>query len=85
MGRDTTRAMFSHPIHVRCTNTGTWFVQPDDCDPISAHGNETDAERAALEHAKTDEDAYVVIHDRYSRVHMVRPEVRKPPRARGRR
>lgn len=54
---------------------GIWVVQPDDLDtPLSEHTNETDAERAAIACAVAlDDDAEVVVHDRYTRVRIVRP------------
>jgi Uncharacterized protein conserved in bacteria (DUF2188) len=56
-------------IHVRCTRTGGWWVQPEDCaGPISEHASVTAAERAAIELAAGRDDTSVVIHDRYGRV-----------------
>jgi hypothetical protein len=40
--------------------------------PSSQHTTETEAERAAVERAAAFDDASVLIHDRYSRVHFVR-------------
>ena len=59
----------SEPIHVRCTDTGTWTVHPGDADAaLSSHASESDAERAAQEHAARFGER-VVIHDRYRRLH----------------
>jgi hypothetical protein len=69
-----------HLIHVRCTGSGDWFVQPEDREaPISEHGCETEAERAAIEHAAGRDDTFVVVHDRYERVHFA-PGARPPRR-----
>jgi hypothetical protein len=65
--------MSTHVIHVRCNDTGIWSVHPDNVEaPLSEHTTETDAERAAVERASALDDASVLIHDRYSRVHLVR-------------
>ena len=65
-------AMSAHLIHVRYSDKGSWVVQPDDrSDPISEHGSETAAERAAIEHASGRDDCDVVVHDRYARVRFV--------------
>ncbi len=59
----------SDQIDVRCTDTGTWTVQPaGDEDALSSHGSATGAETAAHEHA-AEHGERVVIHDRYQRVH----------------
>jgi hypothetical protein len=56
-------------IDVRCTDTGTWTVQPaGDVDALSSHDSETRAEMAALEHA-AEHGQRVLIHDRDQRVH----------------
>jgi Uncharacterized protein conserved in bacteria (DUF2188) len=59
-------------IHVRCTDTGAWTVHPGDRDPpVSVHGTETEAERAAC--ARVDPaGGAIVIHDRYRRTRVVR-------------
>jgi|EndMetStandDraft_7_1072992.scaffolds.fasta_scaffold2143314_1 hypothetical protein len=65
--------MSAHLIHVRCNDAGIWSVHPDDLKaPSSQHTTETEAERAAVERAAAFDDASVLIHDRYSRVHFVR-------------
>jgi hypothetical protein len=67
-------SLSSHLIHVRPTNLGLWTVQPDELDtPLSQHTNETEAELAALEQAAALEDATVIVHDCYMRVHVVDP------------
>jgi Uncharacterized protein conserved in bacteria (DUF2188) len=62
--------MHEQVIHVRYSDTGSWVVQPDDRAPISEHPTATAAERAAIAYAATVDDADVVIHDRYARVHL---------------
>jgi uncharacterized protein DUF2188 len=58
------------PLHVLPHRLGTWFVQREgDQEPLSEHGNETEAELAATREAGTGE---VIVHDRYERVHDVR-------------
>ena len=58
-------------IHVRCTDTGTWLVHPEDAEePVSLHGTETEAERAARKHAEDHGGGPVVIHDRYARTRV---------------
>ncbi len=65
-------------IDVRCTDTGTWTVQPaGDVDALSSHGSETGAEEAALEHA-AEHGERVVIHDRYQRVHDIPAPAERP-------
>jgi hypothetical protein len=67
----TIAAMPSNPpLHVLPHRLGTWFVQREgDHEPLSEHGNETEAELAATREAGTGE---VIVHDRYQRVHDVR-------------
>jgi uncharacterized protein DUF2188 len=75
-------AMSAHLIHVRCNDVGVWSVQADDLDaPLSQHTTETDAERAAVERAAAFNDASVLIHDRYSRVHFVHTAKRRSLRS----
>lgn len=63
-------------IHILCTDTGTWTVYVDSDDlPVSAHSNETSAEVAALELARSLGGADVIVHDRYRRVHRATLEV----------
>lgn len=58
-------------IEVRCTETGTWAVIPADSEePVSTHGSESEAERAARGVAERDA-ARLLVHDRYERVHEV--------------
>jgi hypothetical protein len=60
-------------IDVRCTETGTWSVLHADSEvPLSTHGSETEAERAAQAHA-SHVGARVIVHDRYERVHECPP------------
>ena len=62
-----------HEIHVRSNPTGLWSVEPEDAAlPRSEHPTETEAERAAIRRARALEECSVVIHDRYSRVRIVR-------------
>ena len=59
-------------IHVRCTDKGAWTVHPgEQAPPVSVHGTETEAERAAC--ARVDpRGGAIVIHDRYRRTRVVR-------------
>ena len=67
-----------HVIHVRSSPTGLWSVEPEDREvPRSEHSTETDAERTALRRADTFDECSVVIHDRYSRVRVVRVSRRR--------
>ena len=62
-----------HVIHVRSSSTGLWSVEPEDREvPRSEHPTETEAERTALRRASALDECSVVIHDRYSRVRIVR-------------
>ena len=62
-------------IHVRCTSTGVWMVHHEGHEkPVSAHGTETEAERVARERAETLGDGLVIVHDRYARTRVVRPQ-----------
>ena len=57
-------------VHVRCGPFGEWFIQEGPTgDPLSWHGNETEAEQAALEHARRAGGGHVFVRDRYHRVH----------------
>ena len=67
-----------HVIHVRCSPRGLWSVEPEDREvPRSEHSTETEAERTALRRAGGLDECSVVIHDRYSRVRIVRVERRR--------
>ena len=67
-----------HVIHVRSSPTGLWSVEPEDRDvPRSEHSNETEAERTALRRADALDECSVLIHDRYSRVRIVRVSGRR--------
>ena len=67
-----------HVIHVRSSPTGLWSVEPEDREvPRSEHSTETDAERSALRSAERLDECSVVIHDRYSRVRVVRVSRRR--------
>ena len=67
-----------HVIHVRSSRTGLWSVEPEDREvPRSEHSTETEAERTALRRADTLDECSVVIHDRYSRVRIVRVSRRR--------
>jgi hypothetical protein len=59
-------------VRVRYTD-GRWVVQPDDRDaPSSEHATANDAAHAAIAYATARyDDACVVIHDRYERLHFV--------------
>ena len=62
-------------IHVRCTDTGTWTVHPEGYEePISTHSSETEAERAAHDHAAAHGGGHIVVRDRYRRTHVVRDQ-----------
>ena len=55
------------PLHVLADRLGRWRVQREgDDQPLSRHGNETEAELAATADEGT---AEVIVHDRYERVH----------------
>jgi hypothetical protein len=41
--------------------------------PLSEHGSETEAERAATRHAAAIGAPEVIVHDRYERVHRAAP------------
>jgi Uncharacterized protein conserved in bacteria (DUF2188) len=70
--------MGAHLIHVRCTDTGAWTVHPGDHDPpVSVHGSETEAERAARARMEARGGGAIVIHDRYRRTRVVE---RRPQR-----
>ena len=70
--RRAARPVTSPPIHIRCTDTGTWSVHPEDHDePLSHHASETEAERAARQHAEAHGNGPIVVHDRYARTHVV--------------
>ncbi len=57
-------------IHVVPDERGDWWVQRDDEPlPLSEHGTETDAERAAALHAQRLGATEVIVHDRYGRLH----------------
>jgi hypothetical protein len=65
-----TAMTWNTPLHVLPHRLGTWYVQREgDDEPLSEHGNETEAELAATREAGTGE---VIVHDRYQRVHDVR-------------
>ncbi len=67
-----------HVIHVRSSPTGLWSVEPEDREvPRSEHPNETEAERTALRRADSFDECSVVIHDRYTRVRVVRVSRRR--------
>jgi hypothetical protein len=57
-------------VHVRCGPHGEWFIQEGPTgDPLSWHGNETEAEQAAIAHARRAGGGPVFVRDRYHRVH----------------
>jgi hypothetical protein len=62
-------------LHVRSDRKGVWRVHPEDAQraTLSAHVSETQAERAAARHAAATGAEEIVVHDRYERVHSVRP------------
>ena len=65
-------------IHVRSSSTGLWSVEPENGEvPRSEHPTETEAERTALHRARALDECSVVIHDRYSRVRVVRVSRRR--------
>lgn len=56
-------------LHVRADACGVWRVQWEGEDrPLSEHGSETEAERAAARHAMEAGAPEIVVHDRYHRV-----------------
>ena len=60
------------PIHVVPHPRGSWSVRYEGHEqPLSEHNSETDAERAATEHAAVTGADEVIIHDRYGRLHKV--------------
>jgi hypothetical protein len=60
-------------IHVIPDDRGTWRVQREGArDPVSKHGSATDAERAAVRHAKQTGTPDVTVHARYGRLHHAR-------------
>jgi hypothetical protein len=63
---------FARPIHVLPHKLGGWSVQREgDAQPLSEHGNATDAERAATYEAAASAPApEVLVHDRYERLHQ---------------
>jgi hypothetical protein len=64
----------SPPLHVVPHQRGSWRVQREgDEHPLSEHGSETEAERAATRHAAAIGAPEVIVHDRYERVHRAAP------------
>jgi len=67
-----------HVIHVRSSPTGLWSVEPEDREVLrSEHLTAPEAERTALRRADSLDECSVVIHDRYSRVRIVRVSRRR--------
>jgi len=65
-------------IHVT-PRGGTWQVaQEGAADILSEHSTATEAERAALEHARDQPEPIVVVHDRYFRARLL--NARRPGR-----
>jgi hypothetical protein len=63
------------PIHVEPNSKGRWIVRHEDArEPLSEHGTATDAERVARALAQVEEASFVVLHDRYARIHHLRIE-----------
>ncbi len=57
-------------LHVVPERLGSWRVlREGDDEPLSRHGNETEAERAATRHAREIGVREVIVHDRYGRLH----------------
>jgi hypothetical protein len=66
----------SERLIVCCDHRGVWRVEPEGGDrPLSEHGSETEAERAAARHAVATGAEEIVVHDRYHRVHSARAPV----------
>jgi hypothetical protein len=60
-------------VHVVSDRYGSWTVRREnDRRPLSHHGSETEAERAAARHARELGAREVLVHDRYERVHRAR-------------
>jgi hypothetical protein len=57
-------------IHVEPNSTGRWIVRHEDArEPLSEHESATDAERAARALAEHEDASFVLLHDRYARIH----------------
>jgi hypothetical protein len=60
-----------HCVHVRPDEHGDWTVQSDQRDvPASIHGDASAATRSAERYARTCEAELVVVHDRYTNLHV---------------
>jgi hypothetical protein len=60
-----------HCVHVRPNEHGDWTVQSDQRDdPASIHGDASAATRSAERYARTCEAELVVVHDRYTNLHV---------------
>ena len=58
-------------VHVRPDEHGDWTVQSDQSDdPASIHGDASAATRSAERYARTCEAELVVVHDRYTNLHV---------------
>jgi len=58
-------------VHVRPDEHGEWTVQSDESDnPASVHADAGAAERSAQRHARTCGAELVVVHDRYTNLHV---------------
>lgn len=78
--RTTEHATTAPALHVRPDRSGAWHVHAEGEErPLSRHGNETDAERAATRRAAATGAQNVIVHDRYHRVHDVWPGCGRRP------
>jgi len=60
-----------HSVHVRPDEHGDWTVQSDESDiPASVHSDAGAAERSAERYARTCGAELVVVHDRYTNLHV---------------
>jgi uncharacterized protein DUF2188 len=69
-------------IHVTPHGSAWQVAQEGATDILSEHSTATEAERAALEHARHHPEPVVVVHDRYFRSRMLRAPQRRRAGAR---
>jgi len=72
-------------VHVEPGFKGRWVVRrEDDREPLSEHESATEAKRVACALAHCEGASFVLLRDRYARIHHVRVDVRphrsQPPR-----
>jgi hypothetical protein len=73
------------PIHVEPSPEGRWIVRHEnEREALSEHGSATEAVDIARDLAQVEGVSLVLLHDRYARIHFLRPERRpeanRPPR-----